>query len=321
MADRIEALARRHWSTEQVEQLRALSYWVDTVCDQFLEIDIDTPVRDRFRARLDQVEFGAATLSSIEADVQRVQRTPAKIAHTRYPVCVLMQLRAGQMRLKQLGRETDVRPGECVFVLGTEPYDLQCPQPTSAVTLRFPESWLKRWLPHPERCAAQLFSGGGWSAALCAAVSSLNVDACDQLALPSSTVAEQIVALLALATGPDSQTEGRPDLLDALMRTLRDRLHEADLSPLTVAAEHGISRRSLHYAFARSGTTFAEQLMRLRLERGRELLGDARLLDVPVTEVAARCGFMDPSHFARRFRQRFGLAPLQFRGAAIRIRH
>jgi len=320
MTDRATATSARHWSTDQVEQRCALAYWVDTVCDQFLEIDIDTPLRDRFRARLDQVEFGAATLSLIEADIQRVSRTPAKIARTRYPVCVLMQLRAGHMRLKQLGRETRVSPGECVFVLGTEPYELECPQATSAVTLRLPEGWLTRWLPHPERCASRLFSGSGWSAALCAAVSSLDVASCEPLALPNSAVAEHIAALLALAAGPGSQSDPRPDLFKALLYSLRDRLHEADLSPLALAAEHGISRRSLHYAFARAGTTFVEQLMSLRLERARELLSDPRLADVPISEVAARCGFMDPSHFARRFRQRFAQAPAQFR-RPTRVEH
>jgi AraC-like DNA-binding protein len=32
-----------------------------------------------------------------------------------------------------------------------------------------------------------------------------------------------------------------------------------------------------------------------------------------VMEVAARCGFAEPSHFARRFCSRYGLSPLEFR--------
>ena len=31
-----------HWSTDGVDQRRALAYWVDTVCDRFLELEIDT---------------------------------------------------------------------------------------------------------------------------------------------------------------------------------------------------------------------------------------------------------------------------------------
>jgi AraC family transcriptional regulator, positive regulator of tynA and feaB len=113
--------------------------------------------------------------------------------------------------------------------------------------------------------------------------------------------------------GRDRKPESAATLFDDLVRTLRSRLHETGLSPLDVADQHGVSRRSLHYAFASANTTFIEHLMSLRLERAREMLNDARFSDLPVSEVAARCGFTDPSHFARRFRQQFGQSPQQFR--------
>jgi AraC-like DNA-binding protein len=322
LAAQSQALALRHWSTDEVEGRRALAYWVDTVCDRFLEMDIDSPLRDGFRARLDQVEMGAVTASFIDAETQRVHRTLAKIARTRYPVFMLLQLRAGHARLRQGGHESLLGPGECVLIDGTEPYELQCLTSTSSLALRLPEDWLKRWLPHPERVPALPFAHSGWGATLRAALSCLELQSCDQLALPASAVAEHITGLLALAVGTDSQAPPvRPRLLDELMASLRERFHEPNLSPRQVAAEHCISMRSLHYAFAAAGTTFIEQLMRLRLERAQQILSDPRLADLPVAEVAARSGFMDPSHFARRFRQRFGLAPLQFRNTAVRARH
>jgi AraC family transcriptional activator of tynA and feaB len=321
MGVRLEPQCSRHWSTDEVDQRRALSFWIDTVCDRFLELDIDSPLRDRFRACLNLVELGAATANFIDAECQRVSRTQAKIARTPSPAFMLMQLRVGHVRFRQLGREVYLGPSECVFIDATEPYELDCPQATSALALRLPDDWLRRWLPHPERLAARIFTSGGWSAALCAALASLEVNTCDHLALPRGTVAEQIAALLTLAVGPDSQlSASQPNLPAHLMQTLRERYHEADLTPAHVAVEHAISTRSVHYAFARANTTFVDQLMRLRQERAREILSDPRSADLPVTEVAARCGFMDPSHFARRFRQRFAQAPLQFRQSTKRAK-
>lgn len=314
--------ASRCWSTEEVESRRALAYWVDTVCDRFLEMEIDTPLRDTFRARMDQVELGAITASFIDAEAQQVRRTLAKISRSRFPVFMLMQLRAGKARLTQDGHESQLAPGDTVLINGSEPYELECPQATSALALSLPQDWLKRWLPHPERVPALPFGASGWGAALSTTLSCLDWQSCDQLALPRSAVAEQIAALLTLAVGPDSQRPaGRPSLFEELMATLRDRFHEPNLAPRQVAADHHISMRSLHYAFAASGTTFIEQLMRLRLERAQELLADPRLAELPVAEVAARSGFLDPSHFARRFRQRFAQAPLQYRQAAVQARH
>ena len=320
MGVRLEAPAPRHWSTAEVDQPEALAYWVDTVCDQFLELEIDTPVRDHFHASLDQIDLGPATANFLEADTQQVRRTKAKIARMHTPMFMLMQLRAGQVRFHQLGREVRVGPGECVFIDCTEPYELECPHPTRAVALRLPADWLRRWIAQPERHAAQLFNGGGWSSALCAAVASLDIS--DNVALPAGEIAETIATLLKLAIGPESGASlQRPTLFNQLLRTLRNRLHEADLSPLAVAAEHGICTRSVHYVFARARTTFVERLMELRLGRAREMLSDAQLFDLPVAEVAVRCGFSDPSHFARRFRRRFGQSPLQFRSSLSPSKH
>lgn len=316
VAVELDAQGPHRWSTEEVDPRHALAYWVDTVCDRFLELEIDTPLRDRFRARLEQAELGPATVNLVSAESQRVRRTRAKIAHSRYPVFFLLQLRAGQIVLRQLGREAHIRSGESVLIDGTEPYELVCPEATSSFAVRLPDPWLKCWLAHPESCGARVFSGAGWSAALNAALGSLEVDSLERLILPPSVVAEQIAALLALAAGGEGPAGVRRSLYEELISTLRDRLHEPGLTPIDVARQHHVSKRSLHYAFARAGTTFNEQLMRLRLERARALLGDPRFADLPISEIAARCGFADPSHFARRFRRRFSEAPLYVRRSA-----
>lgn len=315
MADPMPSVPARHWSTDEVPD-RPFSYWVETVCDRFLELDIDSPVRQHFHARLDQTQLGPATASWLSADAQKVRRTRAKIARS-HPSFLLMQLRTGRVEIRQAGQVTPLRPGECVLLDGAQPYEVECPEPTRSCVLQLSDTWLRSWVSSPERLAPRRFTSAGWSAALCAAMASLDLDSCDHLALPRGEVAEHIAALLRLALGPEPRDmTGGQHLRDRLMRTLSNTLSDPLLSPLAVATEHRISVRTLHYAFAATGTTFVEELMRARLQRARELLADPRYRDLPVIEVAARCGFIDPSHFARRFRRRFGIAPLAFRRAA-----
>lgn len=316
MADPMPSVPARHWSTEEVPD-RPFSYWVETVCDRFLELEIDSPVRQQFHARLDQTDLGPATASWLCADAQRVRRTRAKIAGS-HPSFLLMQLRAGRVEIRQAGQVTPLRPGECILLDGAQPYEVECPEATRSCVLQLSDTWLRGWVSSPERLAPRRFMGAGWSGALCAAVASLELDSCDHLALPRGEVAEHIAALLRLALGPEPRDlTGGQHLRDRLMRTLRNTLSDPRLSPFTVATEHRISVRTLHYAFAATGTTFVEELMQARLQRARDLLADPRYRDLPVIEVAARCGFTDPSHFARRFRRRFGIAPLAFRRAAV----
>ena len=312
---------RRRWSTEEVEPHRALAYWRDTVCDRFLDLEIDTPSRPAFRATLDQVELGAATASFIHASTQTVRRTRAKIARTDESLFVLMQLRRGQMQLRQQGRLAHVAAGESVLINATEPYELDCPGPSSALVLRMPQPWLGQWLPGAERHAVRQFAQEGWSGALNAALASLEADACDTLALPHGAVADQLAALLTLAIGRDTAPKPDRRLITALRQSLREALHDPALTPLALAARHQISKRRLHYAFAEAHTTFSEQLLQLRLEQARSLLVDPRQATLPVAEVAARCGFLDPSHFARRFRRQFGQSPLHCRASALGRKH
>jgi AraC-like DNA-binding protein len=212
-----------------------------------------------------------------------------------------------------MGREALVGPGECVLMDSTEPYVIDCPGPTSALALRLSRPWLQYWVPDPTACATRTFGGKGWSAALCAALSTLGVDSASQLALPAIRVAEHIAGLLALAAGPNPEAMRGTSRLDDLIRALRDQLHEPNLTPDSLALQFDISKRYVHHLFAEAHTTFGEQLMRLRLERAHAILRDARCANLPIGEVAIRCGFTDPSHFARRFRLQFGQTPRDFR--------
>ena len=197
-----------------------------------------------------------------------------------------------------------------------ERYEVRCPLPTSCLILHLPPHWLRGFLPRPEVVASRVLRPDrGWSAALTAAIAALHPSELTQLALPAGVVAEQVASLLALAGGPMAFTgDSRPDQLSSrLHRALRDRYHEIGLTPAAVARDLGISARYLHYLFAKQSTTFGRELVRVRLERARELLADRRTADAPIGDIAARCGFAEASHFARCFRSTFGAAPSDYR--------
>lgn len=75
----------------------------------------------------------------------------------------------------------------------------------------------------------------------------------------------------------------------------------------------GISKRHLHALFANAGTTFGATLLDIRLRRAKEILSDPRFRLYQIGEIAWQCGLADASHFARLFKRRFGVTPLNFR--------
>lgn len=64
-----------------------------------------------------------------------------------------------------------------------------------------------------------------------------------------------------------------------------------------------------------TGQTPYQYLMRIRIEKSRELLKNTH---EPVEEVARRCGFVNAGHFATVFKRFFKLSPTEFRKTADR---
>lgn len=79
----------------------------------------------------------------------------------------------------------------------------------------------------------------------------------------------------------------------------------------TMAAFAGISPRHLDRLFSeRLNTSFLGHYHRLRLDYARNLLRQSAL---SVTEIAIASGFASASHFARRYKARFGVSPSEER--------
>ena len=95
---------------------------------------------------------------------------------------------------------------------------------------------------------------------------------------------------------------------------IKDRVADPDFGPPEAASEAGISLRYLQKLFTQRGFTCTDFINSLRLQLAARLLDRRVLLDTrePISAIAYACGFRDYTHFARKFRQRFGDAPGTF---------
>ncbi|MDR7275245.1 helix-turn-helix transcriptional regulator [Catenuloplanes atrovinosus] len=116
--------------------------------------------------------------------------------------------------------------------------------------------------------------------------------------------------VLAAQEGAARREAMHETLLSRITAYLRAHLTDADLSPARVAAHHNISVRHLHALWsAGTGSTLEQWIMMERLTGARAQLAAGR----PITALAHEWGFADASHFSRRFRQAFGVAPRDWR--------
>jgi AraC family transcriptional regulator len=98
--------------------------------------------------------------------------------------------------------------------------------------------------------------------------------------------------------------------LRRVLEYVNDRL-ETDLSLRELAALVGLSCDHFARGFKHAtGFSVYRYVVSRRMERARELLRDP---DIPIVEVAARCGFAGQSSFTTTFRRVAGMTPRAYR--------
>ena len=310
----------RSWTTSEAPG-GELSYWRRATCEAVFELEFDAiDVRSSLEASICQQDLGPVGLSRMSVGFgQVIRRTSASIGRSRAGQFELVYLTGGRAQLSQCGREVDLRPGSCMLVDSREQYTLMTAPDSRNLSFHIPVPWLQRWIPQPEAFVARaILPCTPWSEALLASLRAVDLDESTEL---DGRCAEHVAGALALSLGHEAAAQPlrthQMKFCNRLRQTLIDLAHESDLDAPRVARAHGISVRYLHALFAASHTTYARELMTIRLDRAAKMLRDQRFDGVSLADVAWRCAFFDASHLNRHFRAEFGVTPGAYRLAAV----
>ena len=102
-----------------------------------------------------------------------------------------------------------------------------------------------------------------------------------------------------------------PDSLNLALQFIDNRFCDPELTRTAVAEAAGISVVSLGNLFREHlHTTVNHYISGLRLEKAKLLLGQGKL---PISELAAQCGFSSSCYFARVFKEKTGILPGDYR--------
>jgi len=310
-----EASRDERWSSDGLFDKAALSAWNDVVSTRIAEMCIDSEQQHVFKARWAHFGLGPIDIHSFQTAEQTITRSQAMARRSSEEVYALSYMKRGTAVVHHAGSDVFVPEGSFVFVNHALPYSFRFPQNLVAITSHMPLSWLRRWVPQPEALLARTFDATPWGAALAAMLSAIDESGMKDATISRSSIADQLGAFLSLMVGnePSGESLHQNRMFQRATMILRDRYDDVDLTPCTVAAELNISKRYVHKIFAGNNTTFGAELLALRLSRAADMLKDRRYDAYRMNDVAFACGFSDSSHFARRFREKFGMTPLQVR--------
>ena len=304
-----------------MEPGRRFKYWVDTVCTELIELEVRTGSPQNFDACLRHAQLGPIQLNHIYTrEAQAVRRTRQAIGRSGKVHFELVYVRSGGLIYKHYGKTLTVGQNECVLIDSTEPYSFGSSACTSGTTLQIPQEWLRVRMARPEEAVANVISDATpWGCAFLATLRALSTQSIDNIG-PGEVISEQVASLLRLALYPlvgDTGQERSGRRFREIIQLLRNWAHDETLDPDKAARLGGMSKRSLQALLSAAGTTFSKELMSIRLERARQHLHDPLFTGIRVSDIGWRCGFVDASHFARRFTARYGISPGAYRRTSL----
>jgi AraC family transcriptional regulator, positive regulator of tynA and feaB len=312
---------RLNWNTADIRPGEQFTYYREAICQAFMKLTPERPPASGFAARVETVRLGEAAVNRVTFPEHVVRRSVADIASSSRSCYYLNLKLAGRCRIEQSGRDVSLSPGQVGIFDSDRLFSLHHDRGPSLQVASFwvPSQALRDRLPPgfefmPARVSDDPLIGH-LIAETAHALNSAALSAPEQENVRLFGVLLDLVAL-SLSRGGRRGAEAL-GLVEAtwiaLRRTVHRRLREAGLTAAMIAASARISERYVHKLFERAGTTFACYVIEHRLEGVARDLRDPAMTGRAIGEIAFDWGFADLSHFARRFKQRFGCTPRDWR--------
>jgi AraC-like DNA-binding protein len=125
----------------------------------------------------------------------------------------------------------------------------------------------------------------------------------------------------ALISAADEEPARRDDwdqnLTNVVKSYITQHLAAPDLGAERIAQAMFISVRQVYKLWENEPSPLGQWIVERRLEAAREELTSPRGRNQTIAAVARRWGFADPTHFSRRFRQAYGVAPRECRRGSV----
>ncbi|MFF6916425.1 helix-turn-helix domain-containing protein [Streptomyces sp. NPDC012466] len=313
-------------SMDTVRPADRLPAWKQALAKAY--VDLDLALREEpesWTGFLRAHRLGSLQVATEESGPVKVVRTAQGAATDGHAYLFARIQLEGTAVLEQDGRTAHLRSGTLAFHDASRPFTLVLPEPHRAHVLMLPRPMLRLGEPEIRRLTARavgdpqdgpparilpLLSG------LAQEIDSVSPPVRERLARTVadllSTLAEELLATDTRAAGGS----GPETILDRIKETIETRLGEPELTPRLLADEHHISLRYLHKLFHAQGISVNGWIRRRRLDACRTELARPGSAHLTISAVAARWGFISPSHFNHAFRTAYGMSPTQWRATA-----
>ncbi|MBN8832705.1 MAG: helix-turn-helix domain-containing protein [Sphingomonadales bacterium] len=282
--------------------------------------------QSHFDAELRIGQLGPVKLARLSVDSCSIERSPGHIVHPSPRLYSFMLQTQGQSTFHHCGNEAHLSEGDFVLCDTGQPHYWSARDPSTIIMVRVEPALLREYLPTPELfCGQRLGHAVGLTDTVAAMVRSLAQRVETGIDAPyEEQVARHLLKMLsmnyAMGFGDGSAAGALRLRHNDIVRHVEDHLRDPQLTPASVAEALRLSPRYLRTIFSISGERLSAYILRRRLEECARQLGNPGWNAHTLAEIAFSWGFNSPAYFTRCFRDRFGVAPGDYRRPALQDR-
>jgi AraC-like DNA-binding protein len=284
--------------------------------DSHLRWDLEPNHTESFAGAMGLKDFGGVRVVRCDCGPCAGHRRSRQIGTDAGEYFGALLLLQGQERVRQNGREMVLNPRSMMVWDSTREIDFSADSAISKVTVFIPRRRAPQFDSLRRHCGQVIECGRGLPAVVASHLDTLatELDSIDHLEGASAVdLTVELIAASLEALEDHSLTLAQRNLMAAMESHILENLADSALTPDAIARHFSVSKRYLHQLFARSDRTVCQFISESRLDRARRELLCSATAGESITEIAGRVGFGDPAHFSRVFRQRYGVAPRDFR--------
>jgi AraC-like DNA-binding protein len=308
------------YSTRGLAPSAKVAYWNEVLSDVLTPLETRPSGPGGFEAEMRCVQLGRFRMANAISQPATVWRSKSRIAdhgEHRFFLRVLLQ---GQLTFRHDGGDVHLDEGDLVLTDAALPYTLIYEKPCSTVMLIVTEDDLRKHLPSPDEVVGVKLPGAtGLSRTASLMMRSVWEQA--DVGFPPELGTRVADCLLNVFATAWTATKGSviPETASVAARRIRIKRHieanlcDPELSVRSVAAAFGLSTRYLHFLFTSENETVLSFIRRRRVEECCKQLTDILWQRRTITELAFGWGFNNMTHFARVFRNQYGVSPRAYR--------
>jgi AraC-like DNA-binding protein len=311
-------------ATEVAPPRERLRYWESYNASELVGLRCSTLASEGLNARQRNFDLGGLRIGDIVGNEHVIERTmPIVRRHPKDSLfaCLLLE---GEAFFYQSGKCTLVHRGDLIVYSTDKPYLYGFTQPMRQLMIDIK--------------AEELFESDGGNSP---PSSLLRIDGnlragqlftlplrdrilefmANPLAEVAASVNEEIRARMRVLLRPSTHNTREHDVnalrLLRAERFIAEHLADAELDAEAVANHMAMSLRNLNRVFDGHDCSVTQWIWQERLALAHRQLADEGCSSRSIGDIALGCGFSTQAHFAREFKQRYGITPTQHRQARV----